>query len=55
MGYEGAFESTLNEHALVVDAISRCDIAAAERVMRDHIVNSWQRRRLEAPQEEPEA
>jgi DNA-binding FadR family transcriptional regulator len=51
MGYEGAFESTLEEHALVVDAISRGDIAAAERVMRDHIVSSWQRRRLEAPQE----
>lgn len=51
MGYEGAFESTLEEHALVVDAISRGDIAAAERMMRDHIVSSWQRRRLEAPQE----
>ena len=51
MGYEGAFESTLNEHALVVDAISRGDVAAAERLMRDHIISSWQRRRLEAPQE----
>jgi DNA-binding FadR family transcriptional regulator len=51
MGYEGAFESTLNEHALVVEAISRGDVAAAERLMRDHIISSWQRRRLEAPQE----
>ena len=55
MGYEGAFESTLEEHALVVDAISRGDTVAAERMMRDHIVSSWQRRRLEAPQEQPEA
>jgi len=55
MGYEGAFESTLEEHALVVDAISRGDIAAAELMMRDHIISSWRRRRLEAPQEEPEA
>jgi DNA-binding FadR family transcriptional regulator len=55
MGYEGAYESTLDEHALVVDAISRRDVDAAERMMRDHIVNSWQRRRLEAPQEQPDA
>jgi DNA-binding FadR family transcriptional regulator len=55
MGYEGAFESTLDEHALVVDAISRRDVDAAERTMRDHIVKSWQRRRFEAPQEKPEA
>ncbi|MGC4749899.1 FadR/GntR family transcriptional regulator [Micromonospora sp. DT201] len=55
IGYEGAFESTLGEHALVVDAISRGDVEAAQRVMRDHIVSSWQRRRFEAPQEEPEA
>jgi DNA-binding FadR family transcriptional regulator len=51
MGYEGAFESTLDEHALVVDAISRGDVDAAQRAMRDHIVNSWQRRRFEAAPE----
>jgi DNA-binding FadR family transcriptional regulator len=49
IGYEGAFRSTLDEHALVVDAISRQDAAAAEGAMRDHIVNSWHRRRFEAP------
>ncbi|GAA4566872.1 FadR/GntR family transcriptional regulator [Planotetraspora kaengkrachanensis] len=54
MGYEGAFRSTLDEHALVVDAISRRDVEAAERAMRDHIVTSWQRRRLEAPHQEAE-
>ena len=49
MGYEGAFHSTLEEHAQVVDAISRQDSATAERAMRDHIIDSWQRRRLEVP------
>lgn len=49
MGYENAFQSTLDEHALVVDAITRQDVAAAEKAMRDHIVSSWQRRRFEAP------
>ncbi|MEW9534599.1 FadR/GntR family transcriptional regulator [Microbispora sp. NPDC049125] len=52
MGYEDAFHSTLNEHALVVDAISRQDAEAAERAMRDHIVGSWKRRRLAAPGED---
>ncbi|MCZ7438743.1 FadR/GntR family transcriptional regulator [Micromonospora sp. WMMC241] len=47
--YRSAFESTLDEHALVVDAIARQDAAGAERAMRDHIVTSWQRRRLEGP------
>ncbi|MFG1677019.1 FadR/GntR family transcriptional regulator [Micromonospora sp. NPDC049282] len=47
--YQSAFESTLDEHALVVDAIARRDVAGAERAMRDHIVTSWQRRRLEGP------
>ncbi|WFE34660.1 FCD domain-containing protein [Micromonospora sp. WMMD975] len=52
--YESAFESTLDEHARVVDAISRQDVAGAERAMRDHIVGSWQRRRFQGPPEEPE-
>ncbi len=52
MGYEGAFRSTLDEHALVFEAISRRDVDAAERAMREHIVNSWQRRRLEPPSQE---
>jgi DNA-binding FadR family transcriptional regulator len=55
MGYEDAFRSTLDEHARVVEAISRKDVEAAERAMRDHIVNSWQRRRFEAPREEAES
>jgi DNA-binding FadR family transcriptional regulator len=50
MGYENAFQSTLDEHALVLDAISRQDVAAAENAMRDHIITSWQRRRFESPQ-----
>jgi len=49
VGYKGAFESTLEEHRQIVEAISRQDIAGAERAMRDHIVSSWQRRRPAAP------
>jgi DNA-binding FadR family transcriptional regulator len=49
LGYEGAFESTLDEHALVVDAISKQDVEAAERAMREHIVGSWQQRRFGEP------
>jgi DNA-binding FadR family transcriptional regulator len=52
LGYEGAFESTLEEHGRVVDAIARHDVAGAEREMRDHIVKSWHRRRPAAPQED---
>jgi DNA-binding FadR family transcriptional regulator len=52
LGYQGAFRSTLDEHAEVVDAIRRQDVEAAERAMRTHIVGSWQRRRFEAPPEE---
>jgi DNA-binding FadR family transcriptional regulator len=55
LGYEGAFRSTLDEHASVVDAIARQDVAAAERAMREHIVGSWQRRRFEPPQDDREA
>ena len=51
--YEGAFDSTLAEHAAVVDAISRQDAAAAEQAMRDHIIVSWQRRRFERSSEDP--
>ncbi len=49
VGYEDAFRSTLDEHALVVDAITRQDVPAAQQAMRDHIVGSWQRRRFEPP------
>jgi DNA-binding FadR family transcriptional regulator len=52
LGYEGAFESTLEEHGRVVDAIARHDVAGAEREMRDHIVKSWHRRRPAAPPED---
>jgi DNA-binding FadR family transcriptional regulator len=55
MGYENAFRSTLDEHASIVEAIARQDVAAAERAMRDHIVTSWQRRRFEAPRPEERA
>jgi DNA-binding FadR family transcriptional regulator len=51
VGYEGAFHSTLDDHARVVDAIARQDVAAAERTMRDHIIGSWQQRRFPSPPE----
>jgi DNA-binding FadR family transcriptional regulator len=37
---------TLAEHAAIVDAISRKDVAAAQKTMHDHIHISWERRRL---------
>lgn len=37
---------TLEEHAAIVDAIARNDVAAAEKSMHDHICGSWERRRL---------
>jgi DNA-binding FadR family transcriptional regulator len=49
MGYANAYQSTIDEHALVLDAITRQDVAAAEQAMREHIVSSWERRRFEAP------
>jgi DNA-binding FadR family transcriptional regulator len=52
-GYEGAFESTLEEHGRVVDAIARNDVEGAERAMREHILSSWQRRRLAGPHADP--
>jgi DNA-binding FadR family transcriptional regulator len=48
MRYEGAFGSTLDQHARVVDAIARQDAPAAEAAMRDHIIGSWRQRRFEA-------
>jgi DNA-binding FadR family transcriptional regulator len=55
LGYEEAFRFTLDEHALVVDAIARQDVAAAEQAMREHIIGSWQRRRFESPEDDAEA
>ena len=49
LGYENAFQSTLDEHATVVEAIGRQDATAAEEAMRHHIITSWQRRRFEPP------
>ena len=41
-----AVSRTLEEHALIVKAISAQDPAAAEKAMHDHIHVSWERRRL---------
>ena len=49
MGYENAYQSTIDEHALVVEAITKQDVVAAEKAMREHIVGSWWRRRFEPP------
>jgi DNA-binding FadR family transcriptional regulator len=46
MDPSGAFALTLDEHAMVVDAIERQDAAAAQAAMREHIVRAWERRRL---------
>jgi DNA-binding FadR family transcriptional regulator len=54
LGYDGAFRSTLDEHARVVDAIARQDVAAAEQAMREHIAGSWQQRRFEPVRDEAE-
>lgn len=40
-----AFEATLEEHRLVLEAIRLGDADAAETAMRRHIMESWQRRR----------
>lgn len=37
---------TLMEHEAIVDAISRNDVAAAQKATHDHIHGSWERRRL---------
>jgi len=41
-----AVAKTLEEHAAIVEAIARNDVAAAEQAMHDHIHVSWERRRL---------
>ncbi|UFU02770.1 FadR family transcriptional regulator [Ruania suaedae] len=41
-----AFELTLAEHQAVVDAIDAGDREGARAAMREHILGSWQRRRL---------
>lgn len=43
---EHAFEITLAEHQRVVDAISAGDAEAARLAMTEHILGSWERRRL---------
>jgi GntR family galactonate operon transcriptional repressor len=40
------FKETLDEHAAIVDAIARRDVAAAHEAMRQHILVAWERRRL---------
>ena len=47
IAYPGAFESTLEEHARVVEAIRAGDPAAAEAAMRAHIFDAWQHRRFQ--------
>jgi DNA-binding FadR family transcriptional regulator len=49
MRYDGAFRSTLDEHARVVDAIARQDVAVAQQAMHEHIIGSWQQRRFVTP------
>lgn len=46
LAHAGAFELSLREHELVVEAIGVRDVEAAEDAMWNHIVNSWERRRL---------
>ncbi|MDP9223701.1 MAG: FCD domain-containing protein [Actinomycetota bacterium] len=41
-----AVARTLDEHAAIVDAITRNDVVAAEKAMNDHIHIAWERRRL---------
>lgn len=41
-----AVSRTLQEHADIVDAIARGDVAGAEKAMHNHIHISWERRRL---------
>jgi len=43
---ERAFEITLAEHERIVDAITAGDREAARIAMHDHILGSWERRRL---------
>jgi DNA-binding FadR family transcriptional regulator len=48
LAHARAFETSLEEHALVVEAIAARDVVGAEEAMWNHIVNSWERRRLPA-------
>lgn len=41
-----AFETTVAEHGRIVDAISAGDSEAARAAMTEHILGSWERRRL---------
>lgn len=41
-----AFEMTMDEHTKIVEAISSGDAEAARIAMNDHILGSWNRRRL---------
>lgn len=41
-----AFELTMAEHEQIVEAIAAGDSEAAREAMSEHILNSWQRRRL---------
>lgn len=43
---EHAFELTMTEHERIVEAIEAGDPSAARRAMDEHILGSWERRRL---------
>ena len=43
---ERAFERTMQEHEAVVDAIAEGNREAARKAMEEHILGSWERRRL---------
>lgn len=44
-----AFALTMKEHAAIVDAISRKDVAGAQKAMHDHIHISWERHAAARP------
>lgn len=46
-----ATETTLQEHGVIVEAISRGRVGAAEVAMRAHIENGWKKRRLDPSRE----
>jgi DNA-binding FadR family transcriptional regulator len=48
MRYEGAFQSTIAQHARVVDMIREQDVEGAMRAMREHINEAWQQRRFQS-------
>ncbi|WP_243075813.1 FadR/GntR family transcriptional regulator [Microbacterium sp. SS28] len=43
---EHAFEMTMDEHERILEAIIAGDAAAARRAMDEHILGSWERRRM---------